>query len=77
MLLMVLDTGAAVAVGAVDSSIRHSIQLDLEVTSGACSPLNSACIPLWGDAAYAKGGVGKMLCDCFVVMEIKLSVGIK
>ena len=27
-------------------SIRPSIQLDLDVTSCACSPLNSACIPL-------------------------------
>jgi hypothetical protein len=29
-------------------SIRPSIQLDLDVTSCACSPLNSACIPWVG-----------------------------
>ena len=54
MLLMVLDTGAADVVE-VDSCIRHSIQLDLEVTSGACSPLNSACIPLWGMQHMQRG----------------------
>jgi hypothetical protein len=53
MLLMVLGTGAADE--AVDNSVRHSIQLDLEVTSFACSPLNSACIPLLGTLRMQRG----------------------